>query len=59
MTEADTEGHTGCDSTGGKHPEQAGPQSEWVPGGHGDGEGLRGPADGDGASLWSGGMFWN
>ena len=38
MIEADTEGHTGCDSTDGKCPEQAGPQTqEWVPGCQGRG----------------------
>ena len=30
MKEADTEGHTGCDSTDGKRPEQAGPQTQRV-----------------------------
>ena len=30
MREADTEGHTGCDSTDGKCPEQADPQTQRV-----------------------------
>ena len=28
MREADTEGHTGCDATDGKRPEQANPQTQ-------------------------------
>ena len=30
MREADTERHTGCDSTDGKYPEQADPQAQRV-----------------------------
>ena len=30
MRGADTEGHTGCDSTDGKHAEQANPQTQTV-----------------------------
>ena len=43
MREADTEGHTGCDSTDGKRPGQADPQTqEWVPGCQGRGVNAHG-----------------
>ena len=42
MGEADTEEHTGCDSTDGKRPEQGNVHThrEWVPGCQGLGEGM-------------------
>ena len=53
MREADTEEHTGCDSTDGKRPEQAGPQTQrvgsWLSGA-GGGDGV--DANEDGVSFW-------
>ena len=46
MREADTEGHTGCDSTDGKRPEQADPHTQRVGSGR-----RRVTADGEGASF--------
>ena len=60
MREADTEGHTGCDSTDGKRPEQADPQTQkvgsWLSGA-GGGEG--GDGDGDRVSFEGDRIFWN
>ena len=50
MREADTEGHTGCDSTDGKHPELADPQTQGV------GSWLSG--DGGEGVLMRTGYFW-
>ena len=48
MREADTEGRTGCDSTDGKRPEQADPQTQRVGSWwSGAGEGMGVTADGE------------
>ena len=51
MREADTEGHTGCDSTDGKRAEKADPQNEWVPGCQELEQGVGVTADGGGFLL--------
>ena len=61
MRGADTEGHTGCDSTDGKRAEQADPQTQrvgpWLSGAR---VGMGVTADGDRTSFGrDGGMFWN
>ena len=52
MREADTDGHTGCDSTDGKRAEQAYPQTQRV-GSHCQ----EVTANGDGGPLWGDGKF--
>ena len=53
MREADTEGHTGCDSTDGKRPEQANPETQGVGSWLSEaGAGGLGNIDGDGDSPW-------
>ena len=58
MREADTEGHTGCDSTDGKRAKQADPQTQgvgsWL---SGAGAGGWRDVDGDGVSPWGDGRF--
>ena len=50
VREADTEGHEGCDSTDGKHAEQADPQTQrvgsWWSGAVGGDGGVTGNGDG-------------
>ena len=53
MREADTEGHTGCDSTDGKRAEQADPQTQRV------GSWLSGAGGRDGVDANEDGVpFW-
>ena len=58
LREADTEGHTVCDSMDGKCPKQAHSQTRrvgsWLSGARG-GDGVT--ANGGGASFWVDGMF--
>ena len=54
VREAGTEGHTGCDSTDGKRPEQADPQTQWFPGCQGLGERVGVTAHGFRTSLGDG-----
>ena len=57
VREADTEGHTECDTTNGKCPEQADPQTQRV-GSWLSGAGERIGDRGDRASFWGDGMSW-
>ena len=59
VREADTEGHTGCDSTDGKHPEQADHRRSRFLVVRGWRRTWEVTAGGDQASLWSDGLFWN
>ena len=57
MREADTEGHTGCDSTDAKRPEQPHPQTQSEFMVVGAGKGGMGVTV-IGVSFWGDGMFW-